>query len=141
MRPGAIIKTFLAVVFVCAVPLAMWYNLGYDRYGTIDRPTDSVFIQICTVHFGRYNNSWRQKAAEYCNKNKYVKIFILSFENEEALSSQVNPDIYDIKIIYEDGTFYAFISSLQTPNEISHCESFLVKVRTETEYNLVWKKS
>ena len=131
-----IIKVTVVVVFVALVPFAMWYNLSYDKYGTIESPTQPVFIQVCTVNTHLYNNTLRFKAVEYANENRAVKIFVLPLSIEQIVGHE-----YDIKIIYEDETLYAFISSNQDNTAIRHCEKFLNKVRTETEYKLIWKKS
>ena len=69
-----VIKTFVAVLFLLSVPWALWYNLTYDRYGSIDRPSPPVFIQIVTVDAGVFNNTLKTKAAEYATRNHGVRI-------------------------------------------------------------------
>ena len=131
-----IILVITVTVFLAAVPFAMWYNLNYDKYGSIDNPARPVFIQVCTVDTQAYNNTLRQKAAEYSNTNKTVRIFVLSLSPE-----QISGHEYDIKIINDDNTLHAFISPAQTEEAIRHCEKFLNNIQTQTEYKLVWKKS
>jgi len=115
-----ILKIAVAVVFLSAVPWAMWYNINYDRYGTIDRPAPPVFIQVVTVEAGIFNNTLKAKAAEYANRNHGVRIFVLPMTAE-----QIGLQDFDIRIIRDDDTFYAFISPTQTKEAIIHCEKFL----------------
>ena len=131
-----IFKTVIAVVFLALVPPAMWYNLNYNKYGAIDRDIEPVFIQVCTVNAQQYNNTLRQKSAEYANSNRSVKVFVLPLSQEQIAAYE-----YDIKIINDSETLHAFISPSQSSTAIRHCKNFLNKVKTETEYNLIWKKS
>ena len=115
-----VIKIIVAVLFLVAVPWAMWYNINYDRYGTIDRPAPPVFIQVVTVDVGVFNNTLKSKAAEYANRNHGVRIFVLPLNQE-----QVGLQDFDIRIIRDDGVVYAFISHTQTKEALAHCRKFL----------------
>lgn len=122
---------FAVILFAISIPFAMHYNLNYDKYGTVYRDTDSVFIRLITVNAAQYNTSIRLQAAKY---HRNVKIFVL------PLVAELEYD-WDIKIIPDDDTLHAFISKSQSSTAIRHCENFLVKLQAETEYNLVWRKS
>jgi len=115
-----IVKATAVVLFLATVPWAMWYNLNYDRYGTIDRPAPPVFIQVVTVDAGVFNNTLKSKAAEYANRNHGVRIFVLPMSAE-----QVTLYDFDIRIIRDGGVLYSFISPTQTKEAIKHCEKFL----------------
>jgi len=115
-----IIKIIAAALFLAAVPWAMWYNLNYDRYGTIDRPAPPVFIQVVTVDAGVFNNTLKSKAAEYANRNHGVRLFVLPMNAE-----QITLYDFDIRIIRDGGELYAFISPTQTKEAAGHCQRFL----------------
>jgi len=115
-----LVKIFGIGLLLLAVPWAMWYNLNYDRYGTIDRPSPPVFIQVVTVDAGVFNNTLKAKAAEYANRNHGVRIFVLPMTQE-----QIGLQNFDIRIIKDGETLYAFISPAQTKEALNHCNKFL----------------
>ena len=123
-----IIKTIAITLFLLAVPWAIHYNLNYDRYGTIDRPSPPVFIQIVTVDAGSFNNTLKAKAAEYANRNHGVRIFVLPMTQE-----QIGTQEFDVRIIRDGGEVYAFIAPAQTKEALEHCEKFLSKIAQESE--------
>jgi len=123
-----IAKAIAAVIFLAAVPWAMHYNLNYDRYGVIDRPTPPVFIQIVTVDAGVFNNTLKTKAAEYANRNHGVRIFVLPMTAEQVGSQQ-----FDIRIIRDGSNIHAFISQTQTAHAIEHCDKFMHKIAQEAD--------
>jgi hypothetical protein len=123
-----ILKIVTVVFFLASVPWAINYNLGYDRYGTIDRPAPPVQIQIVTVNAGSFNNTLKTRAAGYANKNSGVRIFVLAMTAE-----QVGAQEFDIRIIKDGGTFHAFVSTAQTNQAIGHCEKFLENLAQENE--------
>lgn len=123
-----LVKIFSMIIFLAAVPWAMHYNLNYDRYGTIDRPTPPVFIQIVTVNAGVFNNTLKAKAAEYASRNHGVRIFVLPLTAE-----QVGAQEFDVRIIRDGLSVHAFISQAQTPHAVEHCQNFLHKIAQENE--------
>jgi len=121
------LTTVLLFLFV-AVPWALWYNLTYDRYGSIDRPAPPVFIQIVTVDAGSINNTLKAKAAEYIRKHDMVRIFVLPMSQE-----QIGTQEFDIRIIRDGNILHAFISLAQVKEAVEHCRGFLAKVAQEIE--------
>ena len=123
-----IVKPIALLLFLAAVPWAMWYNLTYDRYGVANRPAPPVFIQIVTVDAGVFNNTLKSKAAEYARRNYGVRIFVLPMTVE-----QIGVQEFDIRIIRDSGTIHAFVSLAQTKEAIEHCHKFLEGIAQESE--------
>ena len=121
-----VLKIITLVIFLASVPWAMWYNLNFDRYGIIDRPAPPVFIQVVTVDVGVFNNTLKTHAAAYSNRNHGVRNFVLPLNAE-----QIGLQEFDIRIIKDDGVFYAFISPTQTKEAGEHCRKFLEKLEQD----------
>jgi len=113
-------------LFLALVPWAIYYNLSFDRYGTIDRPTPPTFIQIVTVDVGGFNNTLKTNAAKYSSQFDDVRIFVLPMTNE-----QVGTQEFDIRIIRDGDVLHAFISPTQTKVATQHCKDFLDKIAQE----------
>lgn len=121
-------RIIVIVAIFAAVPWAMHYNLNYDLYGTIDRPAPPIFIQIVTVDVGVFNNTLKANAAKYSVQFSGVKIFVLPL-----IAEQITMQEFDIRIIKNDGTLHAFVSSTQTREAIKHCKDFLDEIAQENE--------
>ena len=116
-----VVLVTLTVLFFASVPFAMWYNTNYDRYGMIVEPPIPVFISVCTVEVGgAFNNTLRQRAAEYTRANLNVKLFIMPLSREQA-----NGQSYPIIIMRENDALHSFVSDALPGYETEHCHRFL----------------
>jgi hypothetical protein len=121
VKPRFVVLAAISVLFLAAVCGAMWYNRGYDRYGSIAVEEPAVLIQVCTVDTGgKVTNALKYAGAEYTKQHTNVRIFVLPVSR--LLINSQNPDV---SIINENGTMYAFVSGAQAEHEIAHCREFL----------------